>query len=114
MSKRGNHSMEIELLYFEGCPSYMTALKDLEAVVKEEGIDVHPTLVKVESEKEAAKLRFLGSPTIRVNGVDVERPARTAREYGLSCRIYRVNGRMLGSPPKEMMRDAIRAARAEL
>lgn len=108
-----NNRVEIELLYFEGCPTYMTTLKDLEALVKEEGIDSHMTLVKVESKKEAETLRFLGSPTVRVNGVDVEQPARTTNEYGLSCRIYRVAGKMLGSPPKEMLRQAIKVARAE-
>ncbi len=113
MVQSKSHRVEIELLYFEGCPTYMTALKDLEEVLKEESIDTHITLVKVGSEKEAARLQFLGSPTIRVNGVDVEKPARTTKEYRLSCRIYRVNGKMLGAPPKEMIREAIRAARTE-
>jgi hypothetical protein len=106
-----SHRLEIELLYFDGCPTYRTALKNLEAVVKEEGVDAHVTLTKVESEKDAARLQFLGSPTIRIDGGDIEQSARSRKDYGVSCRIYRVNGKMLGSPSKEMLSEAIRASR---
>ena len=110
MEQPKNHPMEIELLYFEGCPTYLTALKDLETVVRELGVDAHVTLTKIESESDAVRLQFLGSPTVRISGVDIEQRPRSAREYGLSCRIYRENGKMLGSPSKEMLRKAIRAA----
>jgi len=103
--------MEIELLYFESCPTYRTALKDLESVISEEGVEARVTLTRVESEMDAARFQFLGSPTLRVNGVDVEQPARLAKQYRLTCRIYRVNGKMLRSPSREMLTDAIRAAR---
>lgn len=103
--------MKIEILYFEGCPSYFTALKDLGAVLDEEGINSQPTLVRVGSERDAASLRFQGSPTIRVNGVDIEQPSGAKEEYSLSCRVYRVHGKLLGTPPKEMIRKAIRAAK---
>ncbi|MDG6996580.1 MAG: DUF2703 domain-containing protein [Nitrososphaerota archaeon] len=103
--------MKIELLYFDGCPTYGKALKDLEEVVAELGVDTRPTLIKVESDEDAVRLQFLGSPTIRINGVDIEQPLSLATQFGLSCRIYKQNGKMLGSPSKEMLREAIKAAR---
>lgn len=60
--------MEIELLYFEGCPTYLTALKNLREVLKEEGTSGEVKMIMVGSEEEAEKLEFLGSPTIRIDG----------------------------------------------
>lgn len=100
----------VELLYFDGCPNYKTTLRDLEEIVKQEGLDAGITLVRVESEEEAKRLRFPGSPTVRVNGVDIEPVAREPEDFGLGCRIYRVQGRILGSPSREMLRRALRVA----
>jgi len=53
--------MQIELLYFDGCPSWENGLKNLEVAIREEGLSVS---VKVEDGTEAARLKFLGSPTL--------------------------------------------------
>jgi DNA-binding transcriptional MerR regulator len=60
---------------------------------------------------EAARLRFLGSPTIRVNGVDIDPVARSSTEYGLKCRVYRAGERFVGVPPRELLEHAIQEAR---
>lgn len=103
----------VELLYFDGCPTYKTALRDLEEVVKEEALDVRVILTKVESEDDARRLRFLGSPTVRVNGADIEPAANESTGFGLRCRIYRVEGRLLGSPSRDMLRRALKGASAQ-
>ena len=67
-------------------------------------------LVKVESQQEAERLRFVGSPTVRVNGKDVELGI-PSDGFGMECRLYWVDGRPTGSPPLQWIEDAIAAAR---
>ena len=56
----------------------------------------------------AMTMRFLGSPSIRIDGLDVERPARSGDGLGLCCRTYPgANGRE-GAPTVELIREAIR------
>ena len=100
--------MKVELLYFDDCPSYETAYNTLVEVLKKEGIEAEIEKVNVKTEKEAQKLRFLGSPTIRVDGKDVERKARESTAYGRKCRIYVYNDQVNGWPPKEMLRKAFK------
>lgn len=103
----GLRKIGVELLYFDGCPTYKTALRDIREIVKQEGLDADVTLTRVESEEEARQLRFVGSPTVRVNGADVEPAAKESKDFGLRCRIYRVDGRILGSPSKNMLKSAL-------
>ena len=70
--------------------------------------DEEVRLVKVESHEEAQRLRFLGSPTVRVDGSDVEGGIAT-EGYGMECRIYWVGGKPTGLPPKEWLSRAIAA-----
>ncbi len=99
--------MKIELLYFDGCPTYKTTIKDLRALLKEKGIEEGFKIINVGSEEEAAKLRFLGSPTVRVNGLDIEEGARDSEAYGFKCRIYATEGGITPSPPKNMILRAL-------
>lgn len=104
--------MKVELLYFDGCPSYETAYENLQAVLNETEIAGKVEWVRVESPEEAERVRFLGSPSIRINGVDVDRAAALDTDYGLRCRVYAANGDLVGWPSKEMIRDAVSTARA--
>jgi glutaredoxin len=61
--------VKVEVLYFDGCPSYAAAEKTLRGVLKERGLEVE--MVAVETDEEAGRLRFPGSPTIRVEGEDL-------------------------------------------
>lgn len=99
--------MKVELLYFDGCPTYWKTLGDLVRIMKEEGIDVKVDLVRVESDNAAKRLGFLGSPTVRVDGIDVDPRARTSQDFGLKCRVYLTGGKVLASPPDEMLREAL-------
>jgi glutaredoxin len=102
--------MEIQLLYFEGCPGYTKAEAALREVLAEEGIEAEIEKINIESEEEAKKHGFLGSPTIRINGLDVEPAARGRRDAGMRCRVYFTEEGMLDHPPREILRAAIREA----
>ncbi len=97
--------MKVELLYFDGCPSWQQGLENLKAALSAEGLTAEIRLVKVESEEQAARLKFLGSPSFRVNGVDLWDEERDT--YSLSCRVYATPEGMKGSPSVLMLRDAI-------
>lgn len=99
--------MKIELLYFDGCPSYRQALQNLEEVLAEEGIRATVELVKVSTPEEAEARRFLGSPTIQIDGVDLEGPEAVGSGIGLGCRVYIHNGHLSGWPSKEHIRAAL-------
>ena len=97
----------IELLYWEGCPSHPAALAMLRAIL---GDDAEIALVEIVDEADAERERFVGSPTIRVDGVDlfpVEEPP------SLTCRIYRLaDGRFSPTPDPGELRARLGAASA--
>lgn len=102
--------MKTEILYFEGCPNHRPALERVREVLKEEGLTAEVVEVNVPDEAIARALGFLGSPTIRVNGLDVEPPARASKEFGMMCRTYTEGGRREGLPSRELIRRALREA----
>ena len=103
--------MEIEVLYFDGCSTWRAAVSDVQEVLSELGLKEEVRLVRVESREEAERLRFLGSPTVRVNGKDVE-SGIASEGFGMECRLYWVDGDPTGLPPKRWIKDAIGAAHA--
>ena len=105
--------MKVELLYFEGCPNHIEAGKLLQQALVEEGITDPITPVLVDTPEKAQETAFLGSPTIHINGRDIEPAAADKTEYGLSCRVYHVDGKPSGSPTLEMIREALRGAREQ-
>jgi len=102
--------MRIELLYFDGCPSYAELLPRLRELVAGEGIDEEVKLRRVETPDEAACERFLGSPTVRIDGEDVDPTGKDRSDYGLECRLYRTDGGLGRMPPEEWIRAALRRA----
>ena len=101
--------MRVELLYFDGCPSSEALLPRLREVLSAEGVAGDLELRRVESPEDAEREGFLGSPTVRVDGDDVEPSARTRTDYGLKCRLYRTESGASAVPPEEMIRRALRA-----
>ncbi len=100
---------KIEFLYFQGCPTYKKTLKDLQDIIKQNKLDVDLVKIKVKSDTEAQSFRFLGSPTIRINGVDIEPAAKESNDYKFACRIYRTpGGKSQGFPPKELIMKKLR------
>lgn len=100
--------MKVELYYFESCPSYLKALENAREALRLEGLPEDVALVAVESDADAQAKRFLGSPTIRIDGADVEGPEAEEKGYGFGCRIYNDNGSMVGWPSVEKVRRALR------
>jgi hypothetical protein len=100
--------MRVELLWWEGCPSHPEALADLERVLREERVEAAVQLVEVESDEQARRERFPGSPTIRLDGEDAL-PADPGEPFSLTCRIYRLrDGRFSATPDPEDLREAVR------
>ena len=98
--------MRVSFLYYEDCPSYDLALERLREVMAEEGIPGEVEVVKVETEEQARELRFVGSPTIRVDGQDIDPPSDS--RYALTCRAYRLaDDRISPLPSKDMIRRAV-------
>ncbi len=56
---------------------------------------------------DAEAKRFIGSPTIRIDGVDLEGPAAETRGYAYGCRVYADGGRMVGRPSVDQIRQAL-------
>ena len=99
--------MTIELLYFVDCPNHVPAMGILREVLDSLGRQDKIHEVEVRSQAEAEAIRFVGSPSIRINGSDIEPWARSATSFGLSCRTY-VNGSQQGGvPPREMIYRAV-------
>ncbi len=100
--------MKIELLYFDGCPSWQTGLKNLHAALREEGVTADVEMVKVESDDDATRVKFLGSPHFRLNGEDLWHEERDV--YALSCRVYPTPEGIKGFPTVQMLREKLRGA----
>jgi ABC-2 type transport system permease protein len=98
--------MRIELLYFDGCPTYRNTEEALRRVLAEESVEAEVELVAVNSDAEARRLAFPGSPTVRIDGRDPF-PAASRGERGLACRVYATPEGMKGTPTAAMIREAL-------
>lgn len=104
---RRNSPVDIDILYFDGCPNHVSATELVRDVVQRLGLDATIRLVAVCDAEEAARMRFLGSPTIQVNGEDIDPAARSCVDYSFSCRTYGGSG----SPPRALVEEAVREFR---
>jgi hypothetical protein len=99
----------IDFLYWDDCPSHERALALLQQVIQEEGVEAHIHLHQVNTDEEAEKQRFPGSPTIRIGGADIDHDP--ALPIGLTCRVYHHdNGKISPLPQKETIARAIQAS----
>lgn len=98
--------MQIELLYFEGCPNWTVSDERLTQALKavnRDDITVKRRRIATSQEAEAA--RFTGSPTLRVDGRD---PFATGDEQvGLACRVYSTPDGISGSPTVNQLIEAL-------
>lgn len=102
--------MKVTFLYFEDCPSHAEALARLQQTIAEEAVPAEIEVIKVETEAEAGQHHFVGSPTILVEGRDIDPPPPDI-PFALTCRAYRrADGRITPLPPVELIRQALRAA----
>lgn len=75
-------ALDMVILYHEGCPATPKAIKVIEDCIKESGIPVGLRKILIKTQEEAEKWRFLGSPTVQINGIDIDPRARHAKVFG--------------------------------
>jgi hypothetical protein len=102
--------VKLEVLYFDGCPSHERLLPALRELAREH--DAELVLTRVETAPQAQRAHFLGSPSVRVDGIDVEPGAKARTDYGLRCRLYRSPAGQSGLPPRRWIEQALRRAGA--
>lgn len=100
--------MKVEVLYVADCPSHTPAVRLLEDILAAEGIRAEVTEVLVVDAEMASKLKFRGSPTIRINGRDIAGESSDTGTF--ACRLY-PGSSQIGVPPIEMVRRALTQAR---
>lgn len=103
--------MKVEVLYFQGCPNHRPAVERVRHVLAAEGISADILQVEVTDAETSLALNFAGSPSVRVNGVDVE--GCEPGTVGLSCRTYMNGAVREGAPSLESIRRAVRSATGE-
>jgi len=99
--------MRVELFYRPGCASYPEAQLLLEDVLRSRGVHYEIDLREVATEAQARAVRFPGSPTIRIEGRDVDARG-AAGKPSLSCRKYHLpDGRVSPIPSREQLESAL-------
>jgi hypothetical protein len=108
-SDRTRAMPRVELLWWRGCPSWDRALAELREEMEALGLDSRSVEVReVATEEAADREEFVGSPTIRIDGRDVQPPG--GDPVGLTCRVYRLrDGRVSALPDRADIRDALAA-----
>lgn len=102
--------MKVEVLYFDGCPSHEVLLPRLRELMAQAGVDASVQLTHIESLAAAERERFLGSPTLRINGQDVDPTAGERTDFGLKCRLYPSTEGLRGTVPDELVLAALTRA----
>lgn len=98
----------IEFLFWQDCPSHPEALERLRKVMAEMGDQSPIELIEVLTDEDAGLLSFPGSPTIRIDGDDVDPSGAEQMGTALTCRIYRLeDGRISPLPSEEMIRHGL-------
>ena len=102
-----DQALKIEILYFDGCPNHLPAVERVRTVLQEMNLPDVVVEVKITDPATAKPLRFLGSPTVLIDGLDIEPAARDSDQFGFGCRTYLSEGRRDGLPAKELVQAAI-------
>ncbi|MGH3007425.1 MAG: DF family (seleno)protein [Gaiellaceae bacterium] len=107
MTAEDTRRPRVEILYFEGCPNHDRTRALVERVAAELGVEPEVELIEVRDTSAAQQLCFLGSPTVRVNGRDVEPGGNERRDFAFSCRVYRRERGFAGQPDEAWIRAAL-------
>jgi hypothetical protein len=101
---------QIEILSFEGCPNREHAIQLVSETLAAAGADADVRVIDVPDAESAERTRFLGSPTIRVDGRDIEPGADERNDFVRSCRVFRTERGLTGEPDPRWLREALAAA----
>src|SRR5258706_5280953 len=99
--------MKIEILYLSDCSHHAPTVSRVREVLRQENVAADVTEIEINDDANAHHLGFLGSPSVRVDGQDIEHDARSSAAFGLTCRTYNDRGTRMGVPPREWLRAAI-------
>ena len=102
--------MNVALYYLDGCPSCQPALRNLKTALRLEQWAEDVEMVRVANASEARHHRLIGSPTIRIDGADIEGPVAEVRGYAFGCRVYTDGTGTAGWPSVEQIRQALQRA----
>ncbi len=103
--------MEIQLLYTSGCHAYRRAMDEIEAALSEAGLPVNFRMTRVDTVIEAKRHKFAGSPSILIDGVDIDSGAKEVKKFSVvACRPYRWKDKPYDWPPKAMIMEALKRA----
>jgi hypothetical protein len=101
------NALQVTFLYFEGCSSHEAALERLRQVIAAEGVQAEIQVTQVETDEQAHRLHFTGSPTILIDGQDID-PLPPDAYPALTCRAYQLeDGRISPLPSSDMIRRAL-------
>lgn len=111
MSERNEKGIEtrprIEILHVDDCPNHDAFLPHLRDLLARHELVADIVTTRVGSDQDAQRLAFLGSPTVRINGRDVDPSAGTRTGYGMQCRLYRTHDGTTGTPPDDWIPVAL-------
>ena len=104
--------MKVEVLFFDGCPNHEALLPRLRELLASSDASTDVELVRVDDVEAAERERFLGSPTVRVDGEDVEPGAAARSDFGLKCRLFATPDGVSGVPADAWVLGAVHRAQA--
>lgn len=99
--------MKVEVLYFPGCPNHVPTVERVRETLDRMGRHDQIREIEVDSQHQAEATAFLGSPSVRINGIDIEPSARGVKAFGLTCRTYIEDGTRTGLPGRELISAAV-------
>lgn len=103
--------MKIEVLSSPECPNSIPTLDLIEDVLDELGLSASVALVRVEDQATAERLHLVGSPTVRVDAVDLEpRATFSGKDFGLRPRLYSEDGKARAGPSRRLIQEMIEIA----
>jgi hypothetical protein len=105
--------VKIEVFYVADCPNRQPTIEIVQEVLREQGLRPDIIQLEISDPAQAAALSFVGSPTVRVDGKDVEPSVNLFPPCGVSCRTYFVDGRFERTPRREWIRNAVLASKSK-
>jgi hypothetical protein len=102
--------MQVELLKIPDCPGADIAYDRLRQVLDGLGVGETIRTIEIATEEQARRLRFPGSPTLRIDGCDVEPAADRIGQYAVACRLYGSGGSADNAPSAAAIRRSVNTA----
>ena len=105
--------MQIDFLWFDDCPNHHATEILLSEILTELGVSDPVNKFNVPDLATGENTKFPGSPTIRINGVDIDPDYEDTGDYSPRCRVYYTSNGLKGVPEKAWIVDSVRSALAE-